>query len=59
MDISIMILSLFMILIGLNILVINHKLDDLIELMGQNKILKLIEQQIKEIENNERAKVKR
>lgn len=59
MDISIMILSLFMILIGLNILVINHKLDDLIELMGQNKILKLIGQQIKEIENNERAKVKR
>lgn len=59
MDISIMILSLFMILIGLNILIINHKLDDLIELMGQNKILKLIKQQIKEIENNERAKVKR
>lgn len=50
MDISIMILSLFMILIGLNIRVIHHKLDDLIELIEQRK---------KEIENNERVKVRR
>ena len=37
MEIGIMLLSLFMILIGLNIVIINHKLDNLIESMEQER----------------------
>lgn len=37
MEISIMLLSFFMILVGLNINIINNKLDDLIKSIEQRK----------------------